>query len=90
MNAISFGKGSVEYAKDNLQVSQIVTTSDGKKIVIPNMMGSSTHVRPLNNGSYEVTHQYSVYGSKPETRIMSEEDFVAEYENLGKKLNILM
>ena len=90
MNSISFGKGSVEYAKNNLQVSQIVTTSDGEKIVIPNMMGSSTHVRPLNNGSYEVTHQYSVYGSKPETRIMSEDEFVAEYKDMGKKLNILL
>ena len=90
MNSISFGKGSVEYAKNNLQVSQIVTTSDGKKIVIPNMMGSTTRVKPLDSGSYEVTHQYCVYGSKPETRIMSEDEFVAEYKDMGKNLNILL
>lgn len=43
------------------------------------MMGSSTQAIKLDDGSYQVTSKASIYGAKPETKILSEEDFVNQY-----------
>ena len=57
-------------------IRQIVTTQSGESIVIPAMLGSETSVKPLKDGTYEVTTKPVVYGAKPKKTIMSEEEFI--------------
>lgn len=85
---MSVEMGKVEYAKDNPFVSQIVTTSDGKKIEIPQMVGSDTKVEPQKDGTYKVTTQgVRIPKPEPEVKILTEEELVARYgDQAGKKL----
>ncbi len=43
------------------------------------MMGSSTNVIKLDDGTYHVTSKASVMGAKPNTRILSEKEFNEQY-----------
>ena len=82
--------GKVEFAKNDPFVSQIVTTSTGEKLVIPTMMGSSTKIKALPDGTYQVTTKASVYGAQHQTKILTEDELVARYgEKSGKNLQVL-
>ena len=88
---MSKGVGKVEFAKDNPYISQIVTTSKGQKVIIPQMIGSETHVKALNDGTYEVKTQ-GVRLPKPEPKvtILTEDELIAKYgNNAGKNLQVL-
>lgn len=60
---------------------QLIITQSGKMIQIKPMMGSSTHVEPLKNGTYKVTYKPTLPNAKEKVTIMSEEEFVAKYGN---------
>ena len=83
---MSTAVGKVEYAKDNPFVSQIVTTSDGQKIEIPQMIGSKTTIEPQKDGTYKVTTQgVRMPNPEPEVKILTEEELVARYGNKAAK-----
>ena len=91
MNNLRLGKGRAEYAKNNPNVSQIITTSDGQKITIPNMIGSNTKVIPLDDGTYKVITQ-GVRFPRPEpvVTILTEDELIAKYgKNTGTKLQLV-
>ena len=82
---VSFGnKGHVVNAGER----NIVVTTKGEVLVLPGqLIGSTTKVKPLKDGTYKITQQNSVYGAKPETTILTEEELVAKYgDKTGKNL----
>ena len=82
--------GSVSYAKNNPSVRQIVTTSKGEQLEIPVMMGSTTDVKALKDGTYEVKYKPSIPNAKWETKILTEDELVARYgKNTGNKLQTI-
>ena len=84
------GMGSVSYVKDNPNVRQIVTTSKGEQLEIPVMMGSTTDVKPLKDGTYEVKSKPTVPNAQWETKILTEDELVARYgKNTGNKLQTI-
>ena len=91
MNDVCLGKGKVENARNNPFVSQIVTTSDGQKLEIPQMIGSNTKIVPLKDGTYKVITQGVCFPApKPKVTILTEEELVAKYGNkTGKNLQLL-
>lgn len=70
-------------------IRQIVTTQSGETIVIPTMLGSETSVKPLKDGTYEVTTKPSVYGAKAKKTIMSEEEFIKKFGAYKTKFHAL-
>ncbi len=81
--------GSVQ-AGDGIHSRQIITISNGEKIEIPVMMGSSTFVMPLPANKYMVISQAAVYGAKPHHEILTEEQLVARYgKDTGKNLQVM-
>ena len=84
------GTGSVSYTKDNPNVRQVVTTSKGEQLEIPVMMGSTTDVKPLKDGTYEVKYKPTVPNAQWETKILTEDELVARYgKNTGNKLQTI-
>ena len=82
--------GSVSYAKNNPGVRQIVTTSKGEQIEIPVMMGSTTDVTPLKDGTYEVKYKPTIPNAQWESKILTEDELVAHYgKNTGNKLQTI-
>lgn len=82
--------GSVRYAKNNPGVRQIVTTSKGEQIEIPVMMGSTTDVTPLKDGTYEVKYKPTIPNAQWESKILTEDELVARYgKNTGNKLQTI-
>jgi len=91
---MSNGIGKVEYAKNDSFVRQIVTTSDGKKVEIPNYVGSTVTVKPLKDGTYKVTSKGVTLPDKPKAEprvsILTEEELVSRYgKNTGKNIQII-
>ena len=88
---MSVGMGKVEYAKDNPYVSQIVTTSDGQKLEIPQMIGSDTKIVPQKDGTYKVISQGVRYPRpEPTVKILTEEELIAKYgKDTGKNLQVV-
>jgi len=85
------GIGKVEYAKENPFVSQVVTTSSGQKIEIPQMIGSDTRVVPMDDDKYKVITQ-GVRLPKPEAKvkILTEAELIAQYgDKTGKNLQVI-
>ena len=64
---------------DGRNVRQFVRVSTGEIIPIPAMIGSTTKVKVLKDGTYEVTSKGSYYGAKEKTRIMTEEEFIDKF-----------
>ncbi|MBE7713154.1 MAG: hypothetical protein E7Z87_05370 [Cyanobacteria bacterium SIG26] len=60
-------------------IRQVVTTQSGESIVIPVMLGSTTTVKPLKDGTYEVTTKPSVYGAEAKKTILTEEQLIEKY-----------
>jgi len=85
--------GSVETAKNNAFVHQIVTTSSGEKVEIPTMAGSTIDIKPTKDGKYQETITYPNPPGKnyePKVSILSEDELIAKYGNqTGKKLQVV-
>ncbi len=64
---------------DGRQVRQFVRVSTGEVIPIPVMIGSTTKVKILKDGTYEVTTKYSYLGAKEKTTVMTEEEFINKF-----------
>ena len=73
---------------DRIPARQVVTLSNGEKLVIPVMMGSSTNVEPLVDGTYKVTSQAIVFPKpEPKVTIMTEEELVAKFKpNMNNRI----
>lgn len=81
---VSFGaKATVVPAGER----NIVVTSKGDVLSLPGqLIGSTTKVKVLKDGTYKITSQPSVYGAKPVTRILTEEQLIAQYgDKAGKQ-----
>ena len=63
---------------------QTIITENGYAIHIPHMIGSETKVKKLGGGYYLVISRPIVYGAKPKTTIMTEEELVEKFH--GKKV----
>ena len=63
---------------------QTIITENGYAVHIPHMLGSETNVKKLGGGYYLVTTRTITYGSKPKTKIMTEEELVEKYN--GKRV----
>ena len=63
---------------------QTIITENGYAVHIPHMLGSETNVKKLGGGYYLVTTRTITYGSKPKTRIMTEEELVEKFN--GKRV----
>ena len=65
----------------------IVITSKGDVLTLPGqLIGSTTKVKVLNDGTYKITSLPSVYGAKPVTTILTEDELIAKYgDKAGKK-----
>ena len=83
------GIGKVEYAKENPFVSQVVTTSDGQRVEIPQMVGSDTRVIPMEDDMYKVITQ-GVRLPKPEAKvkILTEAELIRIVQKYGDKTDI--
>lgn len=64
---------------------QLVVTSTGKIIMIPVMLGSSTKVVALKDGTYAVTTKGSYLGAEPKTTIMTEEELIEKFGKFNNK-----
>lgn len=73
------GMGRVKKVKDNPNVSQVVTTTTGKKIEIPVTLGVTTQVKALSKGRYQVTTKASLPDAKPEKTIMTEQELIEKF-----------
>ena len=70
--------------------SQVIQTQNGSMVSIPIMMGSSTSVTPLEDGTYQVTTTGSKMGSQPEVKILTEDELIARYgEKTGTKFQAI-
>ncbi|MBO7672253.1 hypothetical protein J6S88_02465 [bacterium] len=57
-----------------------VTTSSGQVAVVPGtMIGSTTTVKILKDGTYAITTKGSRLGAEPETKILTEDELIAKY-----------
>ena len=65
---------------------QTIITENGYAVHIPHMLGSETKVKKLGGGYYLVTTRPIVYGAKPKTKIMTEEELVEKFN--GKRVLI--
>ena len=84
------GVGRVSYAKNNPGVRQIVTTSKGEQLEIPVMMGSTTDVKALKDGTYEIKYKPTIPNAQWKTEILTEDELVARYgKNTGNKLQTI-
>ncbi len=85
--------GSVENAKGNALVHQVVTTTSGEKVEIPAMAGSTISIKPMEDGKYQETITYPNPPGKnyePKVTILSEDELVAKYGNqTGKNLQVI-
>lgn len=59
-----------------------IITESGYVVNIPVMIGSSTKVTKLGMGYYLVSTRPSVYGAKPKTKIMTEEELVEKFHGV--------
>ena len=66
-------------------IRQVVMTRSGQAVTIPAMIGSTTTVKALDDGTYEVTTKPSVYNAKPKTTIMTEEELIERFGNKKAK-----
>ncbi len=66
---------------DGRNVRQFVRVSTGEIVPIPVMIGSTTKVKVLKDGTYEVTTRGSYLGAKEKTRVMTEEEFLDKFGN---------
>ena len=88
--AIGATSSSVMPARKNPDVLEIVKTQNGTVVEIPVMIGSTTHVKPLRDGTYEVTTKGSKMGAEPQTVILTESELIARYGNkTGKNLQVM-
>ena len=84
-------KGSVEYVKNDPYVRQVITTTKGEKLYTPQMVGSTTDIKALDDGKYELTTKTATFpkGKKTVT-ILTEDELVAKYgDKTGKKLQVV-
>ena len=85
--------GSVESAKNNPFVNQVVTTTSGEKVEIPTMAGSTINIKPMEDGKYQETITYPNPPGKnyePKVSILSEAELVAKYgDKAGKNLQVV-
>ena len=58
---------------------QTLITESGYVVHIPHMLGSETKVIKLGGGYYLVTSRPVVYGAKPKTTVMTEEELVERF-----------
>ena len=64
----------------------VVITSKGDILTLPGqLIGSTTKVKVLKDGTYKITSLPSVYGAKPTTNILTEEELIAQYGNKAGK-----
>lgn len=64
----------------------IVVTSTGDVLTLPGqLIGSTTKVKVLKDGTYKITSLPSVYGAKPTTKILTEEQLIAQYGDKAGK-----
>ena len=66
---------------------QTIYTENGYVVHIPHMIGSETKVKKLGGGYYLVTSRTITLGSKPKTKIMTEEELVERFR--GHKLPLM-
>lgn len=87
---IDLNMGQIIPIKPNPFANEIIRTQNGTFVVIPAMVGTSTVVKPLKDGTYEVTKRASVLNSKPQTKILTEEQLIAQYgPKTGKNLQTI-
>lgn len=69
----------------------IVITSKGDVLNLPgHLIGSTTDVKVLKDGTYRITSKPSVYGAKPVVKVLTEEELIAKYgEKAGKNLQVV-
>ena len=77
------GKGKVIDINSH-NTRQLVVTSNGMLLTIPVMLGSTTKVEALADGTYKVTSKGSYYGAEPKTTIMTEEELIEKFGKFGK------
>ena len=72
--------GKVKPSVTPMGERNIVTTSTGMKLALPGrLIGATTTVKVLKDGTYAVTSKPSVYGAEPKTTIYTEEELIAKY-----------
>ena len=55
------------------------TLNNGETITVPTMLGSSTKIKELSDGTYAVETKGSIYGSTPETTVYTADELVEKY-----------
>lgn len=80
------GMGKVKKVKNNPHVSQIVTTTTGQKIEIPVMMGSTTKVKALSKGRYQITYKPTTPDAKAEKTVITEQELIERYGKFDKQV----
>lgn len=55
------------------------TLNNGATITVPAIMGSSTKIKELDDGTYAVETTGSLYGAKPETAMCTADELVEKY-----------
>ena len=74
------GQNGILPSQKNPVIKQIITTSSGKKVYIPAMLGSETKVEALRDGTYKVITQTVVYPKpEPKVTIMTEEELIEKF-----------
>ena len=74
----------------NIFASQLIRTQNGTFVVMTPVVGSSTTVEPLEDGNYKVTRTDSAKNSKPQVRILTESELIAQYgPRTGKNLQAI-
>ena len=91
---VQFGKSemgkTMHFIPAGLLGKQVIKTQNGSLVVVPPMLGSTTNVKPLKDGTYEVVTKGSRYGSEPITKILSEDELVSQYGlKVGGKIQVL-
>lgn len=69
--------GKVRRSKEH-DISFVVTTTDGKKIEYPVMLGCTTKIIPLPNKKYVIMRKASVPNAQTESVIVSEKELLQE------------
>lgn len=79
MEKLNSGMGRVIQPTPESGLRQVVQTQNGSLVGIPMMMGSSTEVKPLEDGTYQVVTKPASLNAQPEIKILTEDELVARY-----------
>lgn len=75
----------------NMGEVNIVKTSSGQVVRVPGtMIGSTTTVKVLKDGTYQITTKGSRLNAEPVTKILTEDELIAQYgPKTGKNLQVV-